>query len=424
MNTDKKNETTPPVQNKLRAEFEKYIEIRHLIVSDLKERTESILTAIDSTPIVNGRIKNFQSYFTKYLRMLKTGQKEPYITDLLGLRIICPFIQDIQAAEKLIYKNFSVKENEKKGHFNYKEFGYESIHLLIQIPKDIIEKYGYPGTETAEIQIRTILQDAWAEVEHELVYKAEFSPFDDPMKRKLAAVNANLSLADIIFQEIRDHQRMYTKEMEKRRISFYQKIEESTDNLLFEAVENSIIGEKEITEDFLPGISVKGNDLNIWAENQSIDDLLVYALAAHNQNRFNEAIAQYTKILDLNPEPEISSIIYKHRGMANFACSQYDQAIEDFSSSLELDKEAYKAAYYRGVVNTVIKQYSKAIDDYTLSLKIYPYQSFCLFRRAQAFYHIGDFPAALADCENSLALEPEHSSAIKFRNILLEKLKM
>ena len=83
-----------------------------------------------------------------------------------------------------------------------------------------------------EVQLRTILQEAWAEVEHELVYKAEFTPFDEPMKRKLAALNANLSLSDIIFQEILDYQRRLTSELERRRSAFYGKIEDVMDRPL------------------------------------------------------------------------------------------------------------------------------------------------------------------------------------------------
>ena len=408
-----KNNTTPPDQIKLKTEYEKYLDVRHSIINDLKEQLETVLSVVDSNPVVSGRIKNFNSYFTKYLRLSKDTKEKPVINDLMGIRIICPFIEDIDATERVINNTFNVIEREKKGHSSFKEFGYESIHLLIKIPKQVIDKSGYPGTNIAEIQICTILQDAWAEVEHELFYKVEFSPFDNPMKRKLAAVNASLSLADIVFQEIRTHQRMYSQEMGKRRESFYQKIEELTDDLLF-------AGEQE--KKTLPvhsGTSVLKND-----NSQSIDDLLVNALTAHNQNRFSEAISQYTKILELKPVKAICSIIYKHRGMAYFACSEYDNAIDDFSCALEHDANSYKAVYYRGVVRSVKQSYSQAIDDYTLSLKINPYQSFCLFRRAQSYYHIGDFPAALADCENSLALEPGNGAAVKFKELLLGKLKM
>jgi len=408
---------TPPDKNSFYFEYEKYENVRRLIVGEIKERVEQILGAFDSKPVVSGRIKNFASFFSKYLRLLKTGMDDPKITDLLGVRIICPFIEDLEVAEDIISKNFEITEKELKGHYTFKEFGYESTHLLIKIPDEFIKKHGDPGTDIAEIQIRTILQDAWAEVEHELVYKAEFSPFDEPMKRKLAAVNASLSLADIIFQEIRSYQRKYSVEMEKRRGSFFQKIEESTDDLLFTS--QQILKNEEESPNNTIGIA-SSND----KENISIDDLLVSALSAHNKNRFSEAIDQYSRILKLKPNDTICSIIYKHRGMAYFACSQYKEAISDFTFALNLDNKSYKAAYYRGVVHSVLRQYSHAIDDYSLSLSINPYQSFCLFRRGQAYYHIGDYPQALSDCENSLALEPENNSAIKFKKLLQEKLKM
>ncbi|MDR2942524.1 MAG: tetratricopeptide repeat protein [Treponema sp.] len=413
-NKNEKNNLSLPAQEAMRKEYEKYEDIRRNIVTEIKEYVGNLLKALNSNPVVSGRIKNFTSYYGKYLRFLKNNINNPVITDLLGIRIICPFIEDLSVTEEIIKKNFRILETERKGHYNFKEFGYESTHLLVKIPENIITQYGNPGTDILEIQIRTILQDAWAEVEHEIVYKAEFSPFDEPMRRKLAAVNASLSLADIIFQEIRSYQRKFSRELEKRRESFYNKIEESTDELLF-AEETQKRIEPEI---FDTGIG------SVDTDKLSIDDLLVNALSAHNKNQFNEAINQYSKILELKPDNIIRSIIYKHRGMANFACSQYKEAIEDFTRALELDQKAYKAVYYRGVVNSVLKQYSNAIDDYTLALSINPYQSFCLFRRGQAYYHIGDYPQALSDCENSLALEPSNKSAIKFKALVIDKLKM
>jgi putative GTP pyrophosphokinase len=405
---------SPPAKEAMRKEYEKYDDTRHNIVNELKEQTETLLKETNSNPVVSGRIKNFASYYGKYLRFLKNNVKNPVITDMLGIRIICPFIEDLSVIEEIIKNNFTIVEIERKGHYNFKEFGYESTHLLIKIPQDIIAQHGNPGTDIIEIQIRTILQDAWAEVEHEIVYKAEFSPFDEPMRRKLAAVNASLSLADIIFQEIRSYQRKFSGELEKRRESFYNKIEESTDDLLFTEEPQK----KNEPFVFNTGIGLVDTD------KLSIDDLLVNALSYHNKNQFSEAISQYSKILELKPGKEIRSIIFKHRGMANFACSQYNEAIEDFTNALALDQKSYKAAYYRGVVNSVMKQYSRAIDDYTLALSLNPYQSFCLFRRGQAYYHIGDYPQALSDCENSLALEPSNKSAIKFKDLIMDKLKM
>ncbi|GHU18558.1 (p)ppGpp synthetase [Spirochaetia bacterium] len=410
---------TLPDQNSIRQEYEKYSAVRALTTGDLEALVEAALTDIGVRPTVKGRPKDFASFFKKYLRVLKEkGGSEPVvITDLIGIRVVCPFQENLGAVEQRIKEKFEVIEVEKKGaHYSFKEFGYESTHLLVKIPADIVRNRGYSGSEAAEIQIRTILQDAWAEVEHELVYKAEFTPFDEPMKRKLAAVNASLSLADIIFQEVRTYQRQLNGELGKRRESFFQKIEESTDALLFEPAD---LRQKEAA----PGVSM-GADNPLPPSSGSVDDLLLNALYAHNKNQFKEAISFYSRILAMKIDDLIRSLIYKHRGMAYFAQSKYQEAIEDFSDSLKYDVKSYKAAYYRGVVWSVLQRYNEAAEDFSLSLGINPYQSFCLFRRAQAWYHIGDYPQALGDCEASLALEPDNEMTKKLRDLLLGKLKM
>jgi putative GTP pyrophosphokinase len=399
-----------PNKEALRRTFESGSDARNLVARDIESRVEQALLPLHSHPTLKVRIKSFDSYYKKYLRLLKSGVTAPHITDLIGIRIICPFIEELETTESLIKEHFEVIETEKKEH-SFKEFGYESTHLLIEVPSDILQKRGRTSCDVVEVQIRTILQDAWAEVEHELFYKAEFNPFDMPMKRKLAAVNASLSLADITFQEIRSYQKRLNNELGRRRETFYQKIEESTDALLFA----DDIAEK--TQ--VPAINTSPLHRGI----SSIDDLLLDALSAHNKNQFNDAIALYSHILEQKPKNSICSLIYKHRGMAEFAQSKYDDAIADFTRALELDR-TYKTAYYRGVVHSVLKQYAEAIDDFSMSLEINPFQPFCLFRRGQAYYHIGDYPQALADCEASLAMEPQNETIDKFRTLLQSRLKM
>jgi len=417
-----RHQQTFPDRNALREEYDKLLPVRTGIVRELEMRVEEAMTPLLSHPRIQGRVKSFGSYFRKYIRLLKSGPVHPNagadsscpcITDIIGVRIICPFLEDLAAVEELLKERFKVIEVERKGgDHTFREFGYESIHLLIDIPEDITRKRDIFCCDIAEIQIRTILQDAWAEVEHELVYKAEFTPFDNPLKRKLAAVNASLSLADIIFQEIRSYERELNGELGKRRDSFFRKIEESTDALLF-----SDEGEGG------KGIGPDVNALAPPSSTSSIDELLLNALYAHNKNQFPEAIAFYTQILGMNPDTTISALIYKHRGMAYFARSHYEEAIRDFEDSLALDPKSYKAAYYKGVVCSVLRRFPQAIDAYNESLKINPYQPYCLYRRGQAYYHLEDYPQALGDCEAALALEPLEA-AQKFRDMVLNKLKM
>jgi len=396
-------------QINLRKEYEKLFPVRALVLQELEVRVDNALASLPSRPKIKGRVKSFKSYSKKYVQYLQNGSSPSKMRDIVGIRVICTFLEDIAAVERILKESFKVLEVRRKGgNHSFREFGYESLHLLIAVPENMVKT---PCCETAEIQIRTVMQNAWAEVEHELIYKAQFTPFDTPLKRKLAAVNASISLADIIFQEIRAHQRQLNSELGKRRESFFQKIEDSIDSMLY--AEPAVV-QKVPQLDLVPP-SAEPVD--------SIDELLLSALYAHNGNQFTEAIAMYTRILEMKPLQAVAALIYKHRGMAYFACSCYEKAISDFSKSLELDPNAYKSAYYKGIVYCVLKRYSQAVDAFDLSMSISSYQPYCLYRRAQAYYHLEDYPQALGDCEAALALEP-FEAARKFRDLLLNKLKM
>ena len=198
-------------------------------------RVEKVLSERGLKPTLKGRVKEFDSYYAKKLRLLKkawTEKTSPLpVNDILAIRVVCPFLGDLGVAEKILSEQFSIEEIERKGaERSFREFGYESIHVLVRVPEDIASLCPHLERNVIEIQLRTILQEAWAEVEHELVYKAEFTPFDEPMRRKLAALNANLTLSDIIFQEILEFEKRLNAELGHRREAFYKKIEEVADS--------------------------------------------------------------------------------------------------------------------------------------------------------------------------------------------------
>jgi putative GTP pyrophosphokinase len=401
----------------LQKKYEENAECRELITRDFIEHIEKKELSSMSHLSVKGRSKSFQSFYKKYIRYLRDSpdqDKVPHIPDQIGVRVICPFLEDLKVVEDICRKELDVIEIEQKGSdYSFKEFGYESTHLLVRLPDEILAKWKNDFVSVAEIQVRTILQDAWAEVEHELVYKSEFTPYDDQMKRKLAAVNATLSLADTVFQEVRTYQRQFRHELDKRHESFFKKVEEFTDIAIFqpESAEND---------------NEKDDRLVLPApvSSRSIDDLLLNALYAHNKGQLDKAISFYSDILSLNPPAKTASIIYKHRGMAYFAKSRYEDAAGDFTASLGLDPASYKSVYYRAVVRQVEENYPAAADDFSLALSMNPYQPWALYRRAQVSYHIGDYPAALSDCEAAIAMDPDFGAAAKFKDVLLTKLKM
>ncbi len=391
-----------PNRRELEKEYRANAPVFDRILNKFQETLKCELAQLGLKTTIKSRLKTFDSYYNKILRLLskQMNLKEPFdIYDMIGVRIVCPFLDDMQIAANHVMQKYDVVQVEQKGsEHSYNEFGYKSTHFLISVPRKMLSQCKAEGPLFCEIQLRTILQDAWSEVEHELIYKADFSPFDEPMKRKLAALNANLTLSDTLFQEIRDYQRKLQTELNKRRESFMHTVQKPpADNgatMQQDANLTSAAAEKERISESVDRTS------------KSVDDLLVDALVAHNAGQFKQAIAIYSSILARDFSKHIKSIIHIHRGMAYFAEGRYTKALEDFTASAELTPDNYRAFYYRGLTHEAEQNYQDALVDFNTCLKINPYQLEPLYSRAQLYTLLGDYKKAMADCKQALTIEP------------------
>ena len=400
-----------PDKNQLKKQYNDYHAHFVVLLKRLEDHLRSTVK-VSALPAYKTRVKSFNSYYEKLLKFPPADPsiKFPVVTDLIGIRIVCPFLQNLGEVENILVKNFTVKEVERKGaDRTFREFGYESTHVLADIPESFKVGLLLPDNLIFEVQIRTILQDAWAEVEHELIYKFEFSPFDFPLKRKFASINASLSLADILFQEIRDAQNSLNTELDRRREQFYLRADEFTKDLLGDSSELEEISATE---------SVNNSAL------ETIDSMIFNAIRAHNHGDFLTAEALYTKILNQKPNALVASIVYKHRGMAFFAQGAYNEAYKDFSASLDENPKNFRSYYYAGIVLMMMDKNSEAITMFTKSLEINGYQAHVYFRRALAYFQENQLILALHDLDNASALGLPLEEEKKLRAAIAKKIDM
>lgn len=128
----------------------------------------------DYNPIehVKTRIKAPESIAAKLKRKnleLSMASAGLHIRDIAGVRIICSFSTDIYRIHDMICSQDDVKVIEVKDYIkNPKPNGYQSLHLIIEIPIFLTS-----GLERVmvEIQIRTSAMDFWASLEHKIYYK-------------------------------------------------------------------------------------------------------------------------------------------------------------------------------------------------------------------------------------------------------------
>jgi len=129
------------------------------------------------------------------------------ITDLSGVRIITFFPRTIDEVDGIIKSEFEVLEKSDKSEILKEEekFGYQSIHYLIKLKPNRISLAEYSPYDglIAEIQVRTILSHAWAEIEHDIQYRSvEIIPKE--IHRRFIGLAGLLEIADREFQAIQD----------------------------------------------------------------------------------------------------------------------------------------------------------------------------------------------------------------------------
>jgi ppGpp synthetase/RelA/SpoT-type nucleotidyltranferase len=125
------------------------------------------------------------------------------ITDQLAARIVVRFKTELGIIEKMIRKTYRFIEIDPKEPNSPKEFGYFGLHFLLAIPDEIIPQSldSDDIPQVFELQLKTLFQHAWAEVEHDITYKPSFK-WNEEHKRKIAFTAAQAWGADEIFDEL------------------------------------------------------------------------------------------------------------------------------------------------------------------------------------------------------------------------------
>lgn len=188
----------------------------------------SLLTHAGSIAIskVEGRVKDREECIKKFNLKYRSDLElklTPYaikdcITDLIGLRVVCLYEDDVEKVESCLSDHFEVvSKTDKISQFENSEdsFGYKGLHLDLRLndTRKRLPEYAKCSDFSFEIQIRTIIQDSWSVLDHKIKYKKSIPT---KLKRRINTLAALFELADREFREIRDSTK---EEIEKEEIS-------------------------------------------------------------------------------------------------------------------------------------------------------------------------------------------------------------
>jgi len=125
------------------------------------------------------------------------------VWDAAGVRLVCPFVQNIEQMVELIRKIPGIQILKEKDYIrNPKPNGYRSYHMILSLPLRFL------GSEThdpiwLEVQLRTIAMDCWASIEHQLKYKQNI-PNQALIIQELKRCADEIASTDLSLQTIRE----------------------------------------------------------------------------------------------------------------------------------------------------------------------------------------------------------------------------
>ena len=212
---------------KARLEFRNYYRDNNSLLLSAQEAFENLVALLlrDAdfpAPKVVLRLKDcvecLRNFDLKYRHEAQTAAFahaiQNYITDLIGVRVICLYEDDVPKVRDIINAALNiVNETDKTGELekDHRTFGYKGLHLDVKLDaiRSDLPEYRQFSTLQFEVQIRSIVQDAWSEVDHKLKYKRNI-PKD--LQRRISRLAALFELADQEFRLIRD----FTVELEEK----------------------------------------------------------------------------------------------------------------------------------------------------------------------------------------------------------------
>ncbi|MCX4351140.1 MAG: hypothetical protein OSJ60_05830 [Lachnospiraceae bacterium] len=167
---------------------------------------------------VSHRVKEKESYLNK-CRNEKYNNPIEEIMDISGIRIIAYTNQDVSDICNILQDEFLIDKGNsgnKADMLATDKVGYLSVHYVLQLSKKRLELAEYKEYENlkCEVQVRTLLQHAWAEIEHDRNYKFT-GVLPNGIKRRFYLVAGALELMDYEFDKLSKDIDEYAKKTEK-----------------------------------------------------------------------------------------------------------------------------------------------------------------------------------------------------------------
>lgn len=350
-------EKTSEEWGKVKEEFKEWYFTNEKKFSLVKNMYQSLLSSLlfdgaeITNPTIEGRVKDRNGCISKFERKylqnynsenISVQDVKKEITDLIGIRIICSYEDEIEKIDEIIQKNLEVLRRTDKTQElkETNEFGYKGLHLDVELKDDrkALDEYKQIAEYPVEIQIRTIIQHAWSSLEHKIIYKKNDATELTRAAKRLAAL---FEIADSEFIQLREKTRRIVEQSGK--------MIESTESSIQSSKETGISDIATTTMDFVTFnkflnmkfdtnffFSVTNSFLEEILRIQNDFTLEILLTAYEKENKIVESYKEANdRILSMNPLTQLRHILYGYdkeaysRLLTDFQRKRFDEYLQN-----------------------------------------------------------------------------------------------
>ena len=163
---------------------------------------------------IEGRVKDkeecIKKFHRKYQSKLEADEQsyeiKDFLSDLIGIRVICLYEDQIAVVSEVLKVHFRIIDVTDKivaVESTEDSFGYKGLHMDLALGAEMAASPEHlPIADLSfEVQIRSLIQDAWSVLDHKIKYKKSIP---NELKRRINVLSALFELADREFKEIRN----------------------------------------------------------------------------------------------------------------------------------------------------------------------------------------------------------------------------
>lgn len=314
-------------------EYQRLVPYYRELETEVVHSLESVLVDKVKIHSITSRIKEYDSVLSKFERKL-TYEEEYTINDIVGTRVICLFLDDVERISEIIRNNFDIIEQDNKISDNdISSFGYMSSHFVVKLKETLSgPRYDHIKGMTFEIQVRTISMEAWANISHYLDYKSE-ADLPEELKKDFFALSGLFYVADTHFQ-------MFSKASESSKVESHKKVQNILEG-------NIVIDDDEINMDSITALFEEKYPTRLYDISPKETSILISELIEAGYNKLSVLVPildEYEETFLEYEEKYKNGDRFNATGVVRITLGIHD---ENYRNSMYTNREKFKEFKHR-----------------------------------------------------------------------------